>query len=66
MEEVDVYQSAMFETQHTTKGTDPRPNKGYQAAAETPVKIDWPESPSPYSPPNLPGVTPCSVGHAGS
>lgn len=51
MEEVDVYQSAIFETQHTMKETDPRPNKGYQAAAETPVKIDWPESSRPFASP---------------
>lgn len=41
MEESDVCkaQSAIFETQHTTKGTEPRPNRGWcQAAAVAIVK----------------------------
>lgn len=40
MEESDVYkaQSAIFETQHTREGTEPRPNRGCQAAAVAIVK----------------------------
>lgn len=57
MEEVDIHQaqSAILQTQHTTKETEPRPHAGCQAAAVAPCENVTGQSPPPTHPhPTLP------------